>query len=183
MELNAAHVHLVLNHIPILCFGFGLLLLAWGRWRRSDEVRRAGLALFVLAGLVSIGVFFAGEGAEDVVEGLAGVSHDLIEAHEETGALAMIASVTVGLFAGFALIPYREAALPRWVKVASTLGALVAFAVLTYAAFQGGQIRHDELRSEAQVAGVVREAPSIAEIVSPGTVRRSSVRSARVFQG
>lgn len=151
MDLNAAHIHLMLNHVPILGFGLGLLLLAWGRWRESDEVVRAVLALFLVVGLTSILVFFSGENAEDVVEGLAGVSHDAIEVHEETGELAMIVSIVVGILSGVGLFLHREGPLPRWFTPSAALGGLVAFAVLAYAGYQGGQIHHEEIRPGASV--------------------------------
>lgn len=151
MELNAAHIHLMLNHVPILGFAFGLLLLGWGRWRKSDEVVRAVQALFFLVGMTSIGVFLSGENAEDVVEGVAGVSHDAIEVHEETGELAMIVSVVAGLFSGAVLLIYRSRPIPSWVVGATVLAGLVAFGLVTYAGFQGGQIHHPEIRPASAV--------------------------------
>lgn len=38
--MSAAHVHLLLNHIPILGSIFGLLVLCYGIWRKSDEIKR-----------------------------------------------------------------------------------------------------------------------------------------------
>lgn len=153
MELNAAHIHLMLNHVPILGFAFGLLLLGWGRVRGSDEVVRAALGLFFLVGVLSIAVFFSGEGAEDVVEDLAGVSHDAIEVHEETGQLAMIVSVILGLLSGVALLLFRRDGLPRWLVPSAVAGGLLAFALLSYAGFQGGQIHHQEIRAGAGAPG------------------------------
>lgn len=146
MELNAAHIHLILNHVPILGFAFGLLFLAWGRWRESDETIRAVQALFLLVGLTSIAVFLSGENAEDVVEGLAGVSHDAIEVHEETGELAMIVSIVAGLFSGGVLLVYRNRPLPGWSVGGTALAGVVAFGILAYAGFQGGQVHHEEIR-------------------------------------
>jgi len=146
MELNAAHIHLMLNHVPILGFAFGLLFLAWGRWRDSDETIRAVQALFLLVGLTSIAVFLSGENAEDVVEGLAGVSHDAIEVHEETGELAMIVSIVAGLFSGAVLLLHRNRPLPGWSVGGTALVGLIAFGLLAYAGFQGGQVHHEEIR-------------------------------------
>lgn len=158
MELNAAHIHLMLNHVPILGFAFGLLLLAWGRWRKSDEVIRGVQALFLLVGLTSIVVFLSGENAEDVVEGITGVSHDAIEVHEETGELAMIVSIIAGLFSGAALLVYRNREIPGWAVGGTALAGLVAFGLLSYAGFQGGQVHHEEIRP-----GGATTTPSVGE--------------------
>lgn len=155
--MNAAHVHLILNHVPILGFALGLLLLGWARWRNSEETARAALALFLLVGLTSIAVFFSGEQAEDVVEGLAGVSHDAIEAHEEFAELAMIVSVVVGLASAGALAAFWKRALPGWVTSAGLAAGLVVLTMLAYAGYQGGQIHHQEIRPGG-AAGEVEEA-------------------------
>ena len=152
MELNAAHIHLLLNHVPILGFAFGLLFLAWGRWRDSDETIRAVQALFLLVGLTTIVVFLSGENAEDVVEGLAGVSHDAIEVHEETGELAMIVSIVAGLFSGTVLLLHRNRPLPGWSVGGTALVGLIAFGLLAYAGFQGGQVHHEEIRPDGASA-------------------------------
>jgi hypothetical protein len=34
--MNSAHLHLMLNHIPVLGMGFGLALLGWALLRKSE---------------------------------------------------------------------------------------------------------------------------------------------------
>lgn len=165
MVLNAAHIHLLLNHVPILGFAFGLLLLVWGWYRGSDEVVRAALGLFLLVGLASVLVFFSGGGAEEVVEDLAGVSHDAIEAHEETGELAMLVSVVMGVLSGAGFFVFRVRSVPGWLKVAALAGGAIAFGLLSYAGFQGGQIHHEEVRPQG---AAVAQATRIA-IRAPGS--------------
>jgi hypothetical protein len=48
-----AHLHLALNHVPVVGLPL-LLLLAWGLARRSPEVTRASFALLVLLALITI---------------------------------------------------------------------------------------------------------------------------------
>jgi hypothetical protein len=50
--MNSAHLHLLLNRIPILGSACGLALLAWGVLRRSESSSRVGLATLVVAGLM-----------------------------------------------------------------------------------------------------------------------------------
>lgn len=57
--MNWAHIHLMLNHIPVLGTGFGLALLAWGMMRRNDSLQRAALAAFVVVALAAIPVYLA----------------------------------------------------------------------------------------------------------------------------
>ena len=72
--MNAIHVHLMLTHVPVLgtVFGLGLLLVAL--WRRSDEVKKVALGVFVLAALFAVPVYLTGEPAEDGVNPTSGSS-------------------------------------------------------------------------------------------------------------
>ena len=71
-----------MNHIPILGLLFGTVLLAYGQWRKQEEVKKVSLALIAFVGVSALAVYLTGEAAEDIVEGLAGVSHEALEAHE-----------------------------------------------------------------------------------------------------
>jgi len=41
--MNAAHLHLIVNHVPVLGPVFALLLLSLGMIRRSVDLKKAGL--------------------------------------------------------------------------------------------------------------------------------------------
>jgi hypothetical protein len=73
----------VLNHIPILGTVLGFLLLSVAVARKSGELKRVSLAVFVITAVVALPVYFTGEPAEEIVEHLPGVSESLIERHEE----------------------------------------------------------------------------------------------------
>ena len=64
--MDAAHVHLALNHFPVIGAIIAILLLGYALLKRSDELTRAGLALLFLVGTVAIPVFITGEPAEQL---------------------------------------------------------------------------------------------------------------------
>jgi hypothetical protein len=148
--MSAAHWHLMLNHIPLLGLLFGAVLLAYGVWRGSEDVQKASLGLLAVAGLSALAVYLTGEPAEEVVEGLAGVSHDAIEAHEEFGIYALVGGLVTALTAlgalGYALFRRR---LARWSVVLTLVLAVVSTGLLGYTANLGGKISHPELRGAA----------------------------------
>lgn len=146
MEWNAAHLHLLLNHVPILATAFALLLLGWGRWRGRREMARAALVLFFVGGVVSVAVFLSGDPAEDALEGVLGVSEEAVDVHEEAAELAMVVSVVVGVLSGALLFGYRHGSLPSWVVPAAAVVGLVAFVLLAYTGLLGGRISHPEVR-------------------------------------
>lgn len=148
--MNAAHLHIILNHIPVIGIPMGAALLLYGVIRKSEEVKRVSLLVFIIVGLITVPTFLAGKAAEDIVEHLPGVSENLIETHEE--------AATVGLVATSALALLAAGGLARSL-FAGSLGTLftilllaVSFGVsgwLGRVANLGGKIRHTELREGA----------------------------------
>jgi len=150
--MSAAHFHLALNHIPLLGILFGAALLAYGLWRDSSDVQQASLGLLAIAGLMTIAVYLTGEPAEDVVEGLAGVSHDAIEAHEALGTYALVAGLLTAFSAVLALVlrTVRQH-LVRWTVLLTLALAIASTGLIGYTANLGGTISHPELRGDATV--------------------------------
>jgi len=150
--MNWPHIHLMLNHVPVLGTIFGLALLSWGFWRRDVSLQRAALMTFVVAALVAIPVYFTGEPAEDAVQRLAGVTDRAIEAHEEMALISLIAAgilCTLGL-AGLVLARWR--ANPR-IIMRSALGvAILTAGLMAWTANLGGRIRHSELQAGGRAA-------------------------------
>ena len=146
--MSAAHFHLMLNHSPLLGLVFGAVLLAYGLWRGAEDVQKASLGLLAVAGLSAIAVYLTGEPAEEIVEGLAGVSHDAIEAHEEWGWYALIAGIATGVLAfGTLLLGWMRERLGRGAVVLTLVLALLSSGLIGYTANLGGKISHPELRA------------------------------------
>jgi hypothetical protein len=148
MDLSPLHVHLMLNHMPLLGTLAAALLLAWGRLRRSVEVTRLGLVAAVLVALLTVPVYLTGEPAEHSLRDLVpDVDRDLVEEHEERAEVGFIAVLVTGGLAVLALwLGRREQPSPMLSGL--VLAALVVcFGLFAWAALVGGQIRHTELRA------------------------------------
>lgn len=144
--MDTAHLHLVLNHLPVLGTLFGALGLAYGLWRKSRDVVAFSLGLFVLSGLAAGAAYLTGEGAEEVVERAAGASEVLLERHEDASFYALIAAGVLGVFALGTLALFRQT-VPRAVVALLLVLALGAGGLMAWTANLGGQIRRPELRS------------------------------------
>lgn len=151
--MNIAHLHLMLNHFPVVGSVIVALLLALALYRRSDELGRASLLLAGLVGAASVVVYFTGGPAEELVERLPGVSEAITEQHEEAALVATIVVAALGALSLIALAMHRgRRALSRRTTGAALALALVACGVMGYTAFLGGQVRHTEIRSGAVTA-------------------------------
>jgi hypothetical protein len=143
--MNAAHLHLVLNHAPVFGVLFALVLLGLARLRHSDQLARIGLGTLVVSGLAAAGAMFTGEPAEHAVEHLAGISERAIEAHEEAAELAAAVTYAGAVIALAALLLRRRIALADRLTLLALVAALAAFSLMARTANLGGQIRHPEI--------------------------------------
>jgi hypothetical protein len=144
--MSGAHLHLILNHVPVLGAVFGLLLLSYGLIRRNDGVVRASLWTLVVVGIAGLAAYWTGEPAEEVVENLPGISEAILERHEEAAFLATIGGGIVGLIAlaGLALHRSRPVAGAYSAVMLLLTGGL--FGVMAWTGNLGGQIHHSEIR-------------------------------------
>jgi uncharacterized membrane protein len=149
--MNAAYIHLTLNHVPILGVVFALALLGFGLLRRNPTLLRAGWITLVAVALIAIPVYLSGERAEEIVEDEPGVSHDAIEAHEEIALFGLIGAEALGVLALAGLLLSRRAAgVPAWLPAGSFVLALAVSGLMAMVAYRGGMINHPEAH-----AGVV----------------------------
>lgn len=145
--MNDAHFHLVVNHLPIIFPLVGVIILITGLIAKSEAVKRTAYLVFSIGAITTIAAMTSGEGAEEVVENINGVSESFIEKHEEAAELFSILSYFLG---GLSLIglwaSFRQKTFSSIVSIA-VLG--MAFIVLVFAkqtGTTGGEIRHDEIR-------------------------------------
>ncbi len=152
--MSWAHVHLALNHVPVIGLPIGVLLLLWGLIRSNAELIRAAFGLLVLLALVTLVVQLTGEPAEDLVEGLPGVLDSMVEQHEEAALIGTIGMSGLGLLALFGWLRSRGGrSLARWYPAIVLAGGVLLSGYFGWVANLGGQIRHSEIRS-GQAAAV-----------------------------
>lgn len=144
--MNAAHLHLLVNHLPVFAGLFGGVFLVVGLLAKQRLLSDAGLVLAVVAALGAFAAMQTGERAEDLVEDQVAVSEATIHEHEEAAEIATWGAVVTGLLALTALlVPSRMAGLKRGVTLGTLVLALGAFGLVARAANLGGQIRHPEI--------------------------------------
>ncbi len=148
--MNPAHLHLLLNHIPVLGVAFGLAVLGWAVLRARPEVVRLGLVVFVFAALAAVPTYVSGEPAEEAIEAVAGDIEPWVEPHEEAAFISLVLIEGLGVLALGALWSGRRAeSISRSMTRASLVMALATVASLAYTGSLGGLIRHTELRATA----------------------------------
>jgi hypothetical protein len=153
--MNQAHLHLLFNHLPILGTLFGLLILAGGYVLKNNTVKRTALGIFVLSALCIIPAYLTGEGAEEIVESLPGVTETFIETHEN------MANIFLGMAGALGLLSlvtfFADLKMQKIAPVMYAITLVVALGTMFYAqqtGSSGGKIRHTEIRSGVAASGV-----------------------------
>ena len=147
--MNWAHVHLIINHFPVIGILGALLLLVYSLVRKSEEVKMVSLGAFAIIALMTLAVYFTGDAAEKVVKNLPGVTETYIGRHEEIASLTLVLMEILGItsLAGLVLLR-RSGAIPKWVVVLILILSLITAVVVNLTANLGGQIRHTEIRDD-----------------------------------
>lgn len=158
--MNWAHLHLILNHVPVLGTLFGLLLLAWGILRRNDSLQRAALLTFALVALVAIPAYLTGKPAEEAVEHLTGTAGSAIEPHEDAALVSFLAMEVLGALALSALLLTRTRFKTAFIVRGALAVAIVTGGLMVWTAQLGGRIRHAELRASDAAPSGEREGHS-----------------------
>lgn len=152
--MNAAHAHLLLNHLPVLGILFTIPLLVFAWWQGTEILRRVALFAVVVAGLLALPAFWTGEPAEEVVERIPGVSESAIESHEDLAKFALAASLSAAAIAAVGLVVARRRGKTPGAVLAATVGvSCVAAVLMGLTANRGGPIRHSEIVGDGAASG------------------------------
>ena len=147
--MNAAHWHLILNHIPLVGIGFVILLMIIALARKSPELKNVAQIFTVIVALWAIPSYLTGEPAEETVEDMPGISENPIHEHEEFAEKAFIFIEVVGGIALIALIGGRfNKKLGNTLAVVTLVGLIAGGGLIAWTANLGGKIHHQEIRGE-----------------------------------
>lgn len=154
--MNNAHLHLVVNHLPIIFPIVGVIILLISIFTKSDVSKRNAYIVFILGAVASVAAMATGEGAEDAIENIQGVSENLMHRHEEAAEIFAGMSYFLGAVSllGF-LTSYRNFSLDKLMPVTILIVAGVSLYFAQEAGRTGGEIRHTEIRSGANIQSAV----------------------------
>ncbi len=145
--MTSAHLHLVLNHLPLACGVLGIILMLYARVRKVGGLHEAGLVLFVIGGLLTIPTYLSGEPSEGLVKEIPGVDATLVEEHEDSAGFAAAATGLLAVASlATLLMQSRGRLVPGWLAVAVIVLSLLSAVTMGRTAYLGGKIHHAEVR-------------------------------------
>ena len=147
MDLSQAHIHLMINHIPVVGAGMVLVIMLAGLLRKSRDLTRTAMVLGALIAVSAPIVKETGEGAEDQVKQSAWFHDSLLEEHEGRADKATVAMVLAGVIGAVGVVLSRNGRPERpLINYSFTAVLTIAAGLMAWTALAGGEIRHDEIR-------------------------------------
>ena len=80
--MNAAQIHLFFCHFPIVGLFFAVLLSLYTLVNKSEDFKKLSLWFYVILGVFALVAYLTGDDAEKIMETYPGITHDVIEPHE-----------------------------------------------------------------------------------------------------
>lgn len=148
--MNEAHVHMLVNHVPIIGIIFGLIILIIGVVIKNISVKNTAYGLFIVSAILAAVSMFTGEGAEEVLEHFSTIEREIIHEHEEIAEKFALLSYIIGAASILGIYLNRKKhtkaeLIAFFVIIISSVGIFLAQRTGT----TGGEIRHVEIRSNA----------------------------------
>ena len=148
--MNDAHLHMVVNHFPIIGTILGLGILIAGMILKNNSVKNTAYSLFIVSAIFAFASMYTGDGAEEMVKNMPTVGKRIIHEHEEWAeklALVLYLLGTISIAGLYATIKQNSKA-----KLVSLMALIVAGIAVFFAqqtGTSGGEVRHTEIRPNA----------------------------------
>ena len=154
--VNLPHLHLVMNHWPIIGTFMGIAMMLVAVAARNQDIKKASLIIFSLMALFAMPAYTSGHAAAAVIQNEADVSAAMIETHQGAALMAFIFLEITGAFAWLALWQFRRTSSPApWIMPTVMVLSVVAAGLLTLTGTTGGEISHPEIRSGQETTSFI----------------------------
>jgi uncharacterized membrane protein len=166
--MNFVHIHLLLNHFPVIgsLIGFGLFLISL--IRKNESLRRGSLIVFAAMALIAIPTFESGKGAQLMLKDKPGISDAFMQRHEGAAMLALWFLEATGAFALVGLWQiHRRGRMARWNLTAVLIFSLLAVGLMVRTGNTGGEIGHSEVRASQDATPTEGSVGSIVHLFEP----------------
>ncbi|HEX2911618.1 MAG TPA: hypothetical protein VH186_12480 [Chloroflexia bacterium] len=146
MNLDMTHLHLLINHIPVLGVIFAGVLLVVALAYKNTFAEIVALSFTVVFAAATLVTYITGDKAADAVSRLPNVSLSILHQHEVVAKLDLLGMAALGAAALFTLFLYwRRITRPRYLVYALLALLLINTGLLAWTALLGGEIRRPDI--------------------------------------
>lgn len=148
--MNEAHIHMLVNHFPIIGLFFGLGVLLFGVVKKNSVLKLAAYVMLIICVISGQLAMMTGDKAEHFVEDLPGFTHNVIHEHEEAAEAFMIPMYVLGLVSIVGLYAQsKKHSFEKWISYLALVLGVVCIFLSKNAGTTGGEIRHTEIRENS----------------------------------
>ena len=106
----------------------------------------------IISSIGAVIAYLTGEGAEETVEKIQGVSENMIDQHADFAVYALVSLSILGVAALIGLfLSLRKSPLSRKIAIITLVISLISFGLIARTGYIGGQIRHTEINSTTSI--------------------------------
>jgi uncharacterized membrane protein len=154
--MNDAHLHMIVNHFPIIGTILALGILITGLILKNNSVKSTAYVLFIVAAIFGAFSMATGEGAEELVEDMPTIGKQIIHEHEELAEKLALLLYVLGAFSLLALfLNFKKNSKEKLVSFLILGIATAGLFLIQKVGTSGGEIRHTEIRANATAASPV----------------------------
>ena len=148
--MNDAHLHMVVNHFPIVGTIVAIGILIAGLLNKNQSIINTAYVLFIIGAVFGILSMNTGEGAEELVEDMPGIGWKIIHEHEELAEKMALLLDVLGILSlvGF-YSQYKNNPKQKLVSYLLLVLSIASLFVIQKVGTSGGEIRHTEIRNES----------------------------------
>lgn len=148
--MNDAHLHMVVNHFPIVGTIVAIGILIAGLLNKNQSIINTAYVLFIIGAVFGILSMNTGEGAEELVEDMPGIGWKIIHEHEELAEKMALLLDVLGILSlvGF-YFQYKNNPKQKLVSYLLLVLSIASLFVIQKVGTSGGEIRHTEIRNES----------------------------------
>ena len=163
--MNDAHLHMVVNHFPIIGTILGLGILIVGIILKNNSVKNTAYALFIVAALFALASIATGDGAEELVEDMPNIGKRIIHEHEEIAEKLAIVLYLLGAISILGIVlNLKNHSKAKFISFVAVIVAIVGTYLTILAGTSGGEIRHTEIRDDVITTKVIPNSSPTNEI-------------------
>lgn len=137
--MSAVHIHLLLNHFPIVGYLIIFFIFLHGIYKKKEEFNFVSLIFLIILSIITIVVYFSGHKAEEILENQ--LNKEYIEIHEEFALWTFILSIVLLLSSIVSIITKKFRIFVLIILIFTIISSSIT-------GFYGGQIKHDEIRKK-----------------------------------
>ena len=154
--MNDAHLHMVVNHFPIIGIILGLGVLIIGFLLKNSTIINTAYGLLIVSAIFAAISMATGDGAEEMVEDFPSIGKKIIHEHEEIAEKLALVLYVLGFISVTGLyLNLKKHSKSYLISVLAIAIGILGIYLAQKTGTTGGEIRHTEIRTTSNASAVM----------------------------